>query len=74
MLFSGIDLHKRTVAIHTLDAHGAVVRAANPPTHRSALTAHFGTLAGPHRAVGESRGRGHRDVVLAAGSAHRARD
>jgi hypothetical protein len=26
MLFSGIDLHKRSVAIHTLDAEGTVVR------------------------------------------------
>ena len=38
MLFSGIDLHKRTVAIHTLDAAGTVVRAAHLPAQRRALT------------------------------------
>lgn len=26
MLYSGIDLHKRTLAIHTLDAAGALIR------------------------------------------------
>ena len=34
MLFSGIDMHKRSVAIHTLDAAGTVVRAANLPAKR----------------------------------------
>jgi len=49
MLFSAIDLHKRSVAIHTLDAEGTVVRAANLPAQRRALTAYFGTMPGPHR-------------------------
>jgi hypothetical protein len=33
MMFSGIDLHKRTLSIHTLDEDGEVVRQANvlPP-------------------------------------------
>ena len=26
MLYSGIDLHKRSLVIHTLDAHGATTR------------------------------------------------
>ena len=43
MLFSGIDLHKRSIAIHTLNADGTVVRAANLPAQRRALTAYFGT-------------------------------
>lgn len=29
MLYSGIDLHQRTLAIHTLDATGTLVRKAS---------------------------------------------
>jgi len=54
MLFSGIDLHKRSVAIHTLDAAGTVVRTAKLPAHRRALATYFDTLPGPHRAVVEA--------------------
>ena len=69
MLFSGIDLHKRSVAIHTLDAAGTVVRAANLPAHRQALTAYFGTLPGPHRAVVECTGMWYwvRDLLVPQG-------
>lgn len=56
MLFSGIDLHKRTIAIHTLDAEGAVVRQATLAARRDALSAYFATLPGPHRAVVECTG------------------
>jgi len=52
MLFSGIDLHKRSVAIHTLDAAGTVVRAANLPARLGALTASFGMLPRPGASVG----------------------
>ena len=70
MLFSGIDLHKRSVAIHTLDADGAVVRTANLPTQRRALTAYFGALPGPHRAVVECTGMWYwlRDLLVAQGA------
>lgn len=69
MLFSGIDLHKRSIAIHTLDADGAVVRAANLPAQRNALTAYFGTLPGPHRAVVECTGMWYwvRDLLVPQG-------
>ena len=53
---TGINLHKRSVAIHTLDAEGTLVRAANLPAQRRALTAYFGTLPGPHPAVVECTG------------------
>src|SRR3990170_1620554 len=69
MLFSGIDLHKRTVAIHTLDAAGATVRTANLPTQRRALTAYFEELPGPHRAVVECTGMWYwlRDLLVPQG-------
>ncbi len=69
MLFSGIDLHKRSIAIHTLDADGAVVRTANLPAQRRALTAYFGTLPGPHRAVVECTGMWYwvRDLLVSQG-------
>ena len=53
MLYSGIDLHKRTLAIHTVDAAGTLVRKADLPTRREAVTAYFATLDGPHQAVCE---------------------
>ena len=31
MLYSGIDLHKRTLAIHTIDAAGTLVRKLAHP-------------------------------------------
>jgi transposase len=69
MLFSGIDLHKHTVAIHTLDAEGAVVRRANLPARHGALTAYFATLPGPHRAVVECTGMWYwvRDLLVPQG-------
>ena len=53
MLFSGIDLHKRSLVIHTLDADGATMREAELRSDRAAVMAYFGTLTGPHRAVVE---------------------
>ncbi|HEX9563871.1 MAG TPA: transposase [Gemmatimonadaceae bacterium] len=69
MLFSGIDLHKRTVAIHTLDADGATVRTANLPTQRRAPTTYFEELPRPHRAVVECTGMGYwlRDLLVPQG-------
>ena len=66
MLFSGIDLHKRTVAIHTLDEAGAIVRHADLPTQRDVITAYFATLPGPHQAVVECTGMwyGLRDLLV----------
>jgi transposase len=69
MLFSGIDLHKRSLAIHTLDAAGTVVRRANLPAQRRALTAYFDALSGPHRAVVECTGMWYwvRDLLVPQG-------
>lgn len=53
MLFSGIDLHKRSLVIHTLDADGATTREAELRSNRATVLAYFGTLAGPHCAVVE---------------------
>lgn len=51
MLFSGIDLHERSLVIHTLDADGAAMREAELRSDRAAVMAYVGTLPGPHRAV-----------------------
>ena len=69
MLFSGIDLHKRSVAIHTLDAAGTVVRTAKLPAHRRALATYFDALPGPHRAVVECTGMWYwvRDLLVPQG-------
>lgn len=56
MLYSGIDLHKRTIAIHTVVGAGALIRRADLPTRRDILTAYFATLPGPHQAVVECTG------------------
>ena len=53
MLYSGIDLHKRTLAIHTIDAAGALARKADLPTNYAAITAYFATLEGTHQAICE---------------------
>jgi transposase len=69
MLFSGIDLHKRSIAIHTLDAEGTVLRAATLPAQHRALMGYFGTLPGPHRAVVECTGMWYwvRDLLVPQG-------
>ena len=69
MLCSGIDLHKRTIAIHTLDAAGTFVRKADLPTQPEVITAYFAQLQPP------SGGRRvHRHVVLAPGLARATAD
>jgi transposase len=69
MLYSGIDLHKRSVAIHTVDAGGTVVRRADLPTNRAAVSAYFATLDGPHQAVCECTSMWYwmRDVLVPQG-------
>lgn len=69
MLYSGIDLHKRTIAIHTVDADGAMVRKADLPTNRAAITAYFTTLDGPPQAVCECTGMWYwvRDLLVPQG-------
>ena len=47
MLYSGIDLHKRTVAIHTLDAADNVIRKGACPIKRALTTIYLRRAAGP---------------------------
>lgn len=56
-LQSGIDLHKRALAIHTPDAAGTLVRLADIPTNRDVNSANRASLPGPHRAVVERPAR-----------------
>jgi len=56
MLYSGIDLHKRSLVIHTVAEDGTRVREAELATARPALTAYFATLPAPHQAVVECLG------------------
>lgn len=44
MLYSGIDLHKRTVVISTVDDKGTVVAGASLPTSRTAVARYFTEL------------------------------
>ena len=46
MVHSGLDPHKRALAISTVDAEGRPGRDAQPPTRREAITAYFADLAG----------------------------
>ncbi len=73
MLYSGIDLHKRTMAMHTVDANGTLVRKADLPTNRAAISAYFKTLDGPHQAVCECTGMWYwvRDLLVPQGIALR---
>ena len=71
MLSSGIDLHKRSLVIHPLDADGQPVREAALATRREAVRAYFNTLPGPHRAVVECVQSWYwlRDLLVPAGVA-----
>ena len=44
MLYSGIDLHKRTAVISTVDDHGTTVAEASLPTSRAAVALYFKQL------------------------------
>lgn len=69
MLHSGIDLHKRTVAIATVTPDGQAVRESQLTTSRAAIRAYFEALPGPHRAVVESTSNWywHKDLLGEAG-------
>lgn len=71
MLYSGIDLHKHSLVIHTVAEDGALVREAELATARPAsLTAYFATTGpGPHRAVVECLGSWYwvRDLTVREG-------
>jgi transposase len=72
MLHSGIDLHKRSVAIATVDADGQPVRDVQLPTRREAIARYFASLPGgpaAQRAVVESTSTWYwlRDLLVAQG-------
>jgi transposase len=69
MLHSGIDLHKRTVALSTVDARGKGVDDAQLPASRAAVRAYFEAHRGPHRAVVESTASWYwlRDLLVPLG-------
>ena len=72
MLHSGLDLHKRTLAISTVDSEGRPVRDVQLPTKRAAITAYFAGLPGgpaAQRAVVESTSNWYwlRDLLGAQG-------
>ena len=51
MLHHGIDLHKRTLVIASLDASGSVVKRGAIRAHRGDVQRSFRSLSGPHSAV-----------------------
>ena len=52
--YSGIDLHKRSCFITTIDDQGQIVKQQQIQNHRDLLKAYFMTQPGDHRAVVES--------------------
>jgi transposase len=56
MLQHGIDLHKRSLVIATLDDRGDLVKRSKVPARRSDVLRYFQSLKGPHRAVVEATG------------------
>jgi transposase len=56
MLQHGIDLHKRTLTIATVDQHGTLIRRSKIAARRPDVIRYFASLQGPHRAVVEATG------------------
>jgi transposase len=56
MLHHGIDLHKRSIVIASLDTSGAVVKRGSIRAHRDDVQRYFRSLSGPHSAVVECTG------------------
>jgi transposase len=56
MLEHGIDLHKRSLTIATVDSAGHLVKQKRLPTNRDAVVRYLEALPGPHRAVVEATG------------------
>lgn len=52
--YSGIDLHKHTSYITTVNQHGHIIKQQQLLNHRQAIKAYFATEPGQHRAVVES--------------------
>lgn len=56
MLHHGIDLHKRSIVIGTVDSSGRVLKQKQMPARRTELLAYLSSMRGPHRAVVEATG------------------
>ena len=56
MLHTGVDLHKRSCVLTTVDAGGRVVAHRKVPAERHALQSYFRRLSGSHRATVEATG------------------
>ncbi len=56
MLQHGIDLHKRTLTIATLDPEGSLLKRSKMPARPRDLLRYLDALEGPHRAVVEATG------------------
>lgn len=54
MYFTGIDLHKRTSFVTTIDKEGKIVQKANLPSHATEILAFLEKLDGPTQIVIES--------------------
>jgi hypothetical protein len=69
MLHSGIDLHKRTIVLSTVDPQGARVADTELPASRAAVRSYFAAHPGPHRAVVESTATWYwlRDLLIPLG-------
>ncbi len=52
--YSGIDLHKRTSYLVTVDEEGSVVKEGNLKNHPASISAYFASMPGKHKAVVES--------------------
>ena len=52
--YSGIDLHKHTSYIATMNADGQIVKEANLKNRKDFISAYFASLPGTHKAVVES--------------------
>lgn len=56
MLHSGIDLHKRSCVLTTVDQHGRTVQRGKLRADRAALASYFRRLPSPHRVTVEATG------------------
>jgi len=73
MLYSGIDLHKCSCVLTTLDARGRLVDEARMRTDRSTILSYFRRHRGPHTATVEATGSWYwlSDLLAAEGIALR---
>ena len=56
MLDHGIDLHKRSIVIATLNPAGGLIKRRKIPARRGDVVRYLDSLEGPHRAVVEATG------------------